>query len=263
MDLNLHGKNALVCGSSKGIGKAAAIQLASLGASVTLVSRSPEKMSVVIKSMDMDLSKGQDHNYLVADFTNQQELIKKVRTLSLSKTYHILINNTGGPAGGNVLDADPADFIQAINNHLICNQLLTQLLVPGMKEAKFGRIVNIISISVKTPMPGLGVSNTTRGAVASWAKTLAGELGPHGITVNNVLPGFTDTERLQELYGPRAEAAGQSYDEYMEGLAQSIPANRIGDPLEVGAAVAFLASPIAGYINGINLPVDGGRVPAL
>lgn len=263
MNLNLYGKNALVCGSSKGIGKAAAIQLASLGASVTLVSRSPEKMSAVIKLMDMDISKGQDHNYLVADFTDQQELIKKVRTLSLSKTYHILINNTGGPAGGNVLDAQPMDFIQAINNHLICNQLLTQLLVPGMKKATYGRIINIISISVKVPIPGLGVSNTTRGAVASWAKTLAGELGPHGITVNNVLPGFTETERLKELYGPKAEAAGVSYESYMQGLAQSIPANRIGDPLEVGAAVAFLASPIAGYINGINLPVDGGRVPSL
>ena len=264
MELSLYGKNALVCGSSKGIGKAAAIQLASLGASVTLVSRSPEKMSSVIKSMDMNIAKGQDHNYLVADFTDQQELIKKVRTLTLSKTYHILVNNTGGPAGGNVLDADPTDFIQAINNHLICNQLLTQLIVPGMKKAQFGRIINIISISVKVPVPGLGVSNTTRGAVASWAKTLAGEVGPYGITVNNVLPGFTATERLHELYGPKAEAAGQNYEDYMNTVANTaIPAKRIGDPLEVGAAVAFLASPAASYINGINLPVDGGMVPAL
>jgi len=263
MDMNLYGKNALVCGSSKGIGKASAIQLASLGANVTLVSRSAEMMSDVIKSMDMDIPNGQDHDYLVADFTDQKELIKRVRGLSLSKPYHILVNNTGGPAGGNIIDAKPEDFLQAINNHLICNQLLTQLLVPGMKKEGFGRIINIISISVKIPIPGLGVSNTTRGAVASWAKTMSHELAQFGITVNNVLPGFTATERLKELYGPKAEAAGLSYDDYMANLAETIPAKRIGDPLEVGAAVAFLASPSAAYINGINVPVDGGRVPAL
>ena len=263
MDTNLFGKNALVCGSSKGIDKASAMQLASLGANVTLVARNAMLMSDVIKEMDMDITKGQDHNYLVADFADQKELIKKVREISSEKTYHILVNNTGGPSGGNIIDAEPAEFLKALNNHLICNQLLTQLLVPGMKEAHYGRIINIISISVKTPIPGLGVSNTTRGAVASWAKTMAYELGQFGITVNNVLPGFTATERLQELYSPKANAQGVSYDEYMNNLASGIPAKRIGEPLEVGAAVAFLATPSAAYINCINLPVDGGRLPTL
>ncbi len=197
--MNLFGKNALVCGSSKGIGKAAAIQLAALGASVTLVSRSTELMSDVIKEMDMDLSKGQDHNYLVADFTDQDDLVKKVRTLSLSKSYHILVNNTGGPAAGPIFQAKPEEFIRALNNHLVCNHLLTQLLVPGMKKANYGRIINIISISVKTPMKGLGVSNTTRGAVASWSKTRANELDELGITVNNVLQGFALPKRLMQL----------------------------------------------------------------
>ncbi len=263
MNLDLFGKNALVCGSSKGIGKAAAIQLASLGANVTLVARSVDKMSAVIKEMDMDISKGQDHDFLMADFTDSKELVKRVRGLSLKRPYHILVNNTGGPAGGPILDADPDAFMQAYHNHVICSHLLSQLLVPGMKRANYGRIINIISISVKTPIVGLGVSNTTRGAMASWSKTMASELGPHGITVNNVLPGFTNTERLKDLYGPKAAAAGQSYDEYMAELAETIPAKRIGEPMEVGAAVAFLASPVAGYINGVNLPVDGGRVPSM
>lgn len=263
MNLDLYGKNALVCGSSKGIGKASALQLASLGANVTLVSRSVDKMSDIINEMQMDIPKGQDHDYLVADFRNSKELTKKVRMLTLSKTYHILINNTGGPAGGPIIEAKEEDFIQAFHNHIICSQLLTQLVVPGMKEAGFGRIVNIISTSVKTPIEGLGVSNTTRGAMASWAKTMANELGSFGITVNNVLPGYTKTERLREVFESRAKESGQSLEAYLDILATTIPMQRLGEPEEVGAAVAFLASPIASYINGINLPVDGGRTPSL
>lgn len=263
MNLDLYGKNALVCGSSKGIGKATAIQLASLGANVTLVSRSPDKMSEVISQMQMDIPKGQDHDYLVADFTDSKDLVKKVRALSLKRTYHILVNNTGGPAGGPILEASVDQFTQTYHNHVICSHLLTQLLVPGMKKAKFGRIVNIISTSVKAPIEGLGVSNTTRGAMANWAKTMSIELGPFGITVNNVLPGFTKTERLEEVFGSKAKAMGISFDELSTQLAESTPVKRLGEPLEVGAAVAFLASPIAAYINGINLPVDGGRTPSL
>ena len=263
MNLDLYGKNALVCGSSKGIGKASAIQLASLGANVTLVSRSPDKMSSVISEMQMDISKGQDHDYLVADFTDSKELTKKVRALSLKRDYHILVNNTGGPAGGPILDASIEQFTQTYHNHIICSHLLTQLLVPGMRKSAYGRIINIISTSVKAPIEGLGVSNTTRGAMANWSKTMSLELGPYGITVNNVLPGFTKTERLQEVFGARAKSMGISFEELSEQLAASTPIRRLGEAMEVGAAVAFLASPIAGYINGINLPVDGGRTASL
>lgn len=263
MDLNLFGKNALVCGSSKGIGKATAIQLASLGANITLVSRSPEKMSDIIKEMDMDIPKGQDHDFLVADFSDSTDLRKKVRALSLKRNYHILVNNTGGPSGGDIYNASTEDFIKAFHNHLICNQILTQLLVPGMKKDNYGRIINIISTSVKVPIAGLGVSNTTRGAVASWSKTLANELGEFGITVNNVLPGFTATDRLKEVVTSRAKQAGITYDEMCNQLKDSTPIRRFADPLEVGAAVAYLASPVAAFINGVNLPVDGGRIPSL
>ena len=263
MNLDLFGKNALVCGSSKGIGKASAIQLASLGANVTLVSRSPDKMSAVISEMQMDIGKGQDHDFLVADFTDTAELKKRVGTLAMKRDYHILINNTGGPPGGPIVDANPDQFLQAFNTHLICNHLLTKLLLPGMKKAQYGRIINIISISVKTPIANLGVSNTTRGAVASWSKTMANELGPFGITVNNVLPGYTETERLHEVLESQAKSRGVPLEEIIKGITKETPARRIGDALEVGAAVAFLATPAAAYINGVNLPVDGGRTPSM
>lgn len=263
MDLNLKGKNALVCGASKGIGKASAIQLASCGANITLVSRSSDMMSEVIKEMEMNIDEGQDHDFLVADFSKPEELQKRVKGIVLKRTYHILVNNTGGPAAGPITEAVTSEFESAFTQHLLCNHLLVQLLKKGMIESGYGRVINVISTSVKAPLENLGVSNTIRGAVASWAKTMANELGKFGITVNNVLPGFTDTYRLRELFGNRAEKKGISYDQLMEGLVTSVPLGRIARPEEVGAAVAFLASPAASYINGINLPVDGGRTPCL
>lgn len=263
MDTNLLGKNALVCGASRGIGRATAIQLASLGANVTLVSRSAGKMSDVIKEMEMDISKGQDHDFLVADFSDSADLRKRVKGLALKRTYHILVNNTGGPPAGPILKAESEEFESAFHQHLICNHSLVMLLKKGMIDAGYGRIINIISTSVKAPLDNLGVSNTIRGAVASWSKTMANELGQFGITVNNVLPGFTDTQRLKEIFGQRAESLGIPYDEMVRQLEKGVPAKRLGLASEIGAAVAFLASPSAAYINGINLPVDGGRTRSL
>lgn len=261
MDLNLKGKNALVCGSSKGIGKAAAIEIAQLGANVTLVSRSAEVMADIIK--EMDVSQGQDHDFLMADFTDQKDLKKKIKSLTLTRTIHILVNNTGGPPGGPIVDATIDAFLQAYNNHLVCNHLLTTAVIPGMKAAGFGRIINVISTSVKAPLDGLGVSNTTRGAVASWGKTMANELGPFGITVNNVLPGFTMTGRLQEIITNKAEKTNASEDKIIEKMKSTVPAKRFGEPKEVGAVIAFLASPAAAYVNGVNMPVDGGRTKGM
>jgi len=257
LDLNLKNKNALVCGSSRGIGKAAAIELAKLGANVTLVSRTATTLSAVKE--ELDHSQGQHHDYLVADFTDLSDLKKRVHTLLATKPIHILINNTGGPPGGPITEASTEAFLQAFNNHLIGNHLLVQSVVKGMKEDGYGRVINVISTSVREPITGLGVSNTTRAAVANWSKTMANELGAFGITVNNVLPGFTSTGRLQEIIGNRAKKAGCSEEEMGELLKGQVPMKRFADPLEVGAAIAFLASPAAAYINGTNLTVDGGR----
>ncbi|WP_044172044.1 SDR family oxidoreductase [Flectobacillus major] len=262
MNLDLTHKNAIVCGSTQGLGKASAVELALLGANITLVARNETSLQNTL--LDLDTSKGQQHQYFVADFAKPDELKAAVEAyLAQNPTVHILVNNTGGPAGGAILDAKLEEFTQAFSNHLLCNHILVQACVPSMKANGFGRIINIISTSVKQPINGLGVSNTTRGAVASWAKTLANEVGAFGITVNNVLPGYTKTARLDFVVKARAKMAETS-TEQMEKIFQSdIPAGRFGEAEEFGAAVAFLCSPAAAYINGVNLPVDGGRLSCL
>lgn len=261
MDLNLKGKNALVCGSTQGIGKAIAEELANLGASITLLARNEEKLEEVKNSLFR--SSGQLHKTLVADFSTPSLLKTVLEEHIAENTYHILINNTGGPPGGQAIDAQLDEFVRAFQQHLLCNQILAQTLVPGMKQATYGRIINIISTSVKMPIQGLGVSNTIRGAVGNWSKTLANELGQFGITVNNILPGATATQRLSSIIENKAKKLGKSAEEVEEEMKSEIPAHRFADPSEVAAAAAFLATPAASYINGINVPVDGGRTGCL
>lgn len=262
MNLDLRGRRALVCGSSQGIGLAAAVELAQLGAGVTLLARSAEKLGHALRRLPN--SAGQEHGILVADFSRPDEVGKVVEDWLLEGNHAgILVNNTGGPPAGPALDAGLDEYLAAFRNHLLVNQMLVQRLVPGMKVAGNGRIINVISTSVKQPLKGLGVSNTVRGAVANWAKTLATELAPFGITVNNVLPGATRTARLDSIIAGAAEKAGTPVSEVERGMLASIPAGRFGLAEEVGAAVAFLASSAAGYITGINLPVDGGRTQCL
>jgi 3-oxoacyl-[acyl-carrier protein] reductase len=262
MNFSLTGKNALVGGSSKGIGKATAIALAQLGANVTLMARNAEMLAQTLSELERT-SHEQHHDFLVVDYNDREDLHKKVTGLLTIKPIHILINNTGGPAGGPILDATAEQFISAYQNHLLCNHLLAQLLIPGMKQTGYGRIINIISTSVKTPLDNLGVSNTTRWAVASWAKTLAAEVAPFGITVNNVLPGFAVTDRLMEVLEGGSQRKGIALEEEIKAAEATIPMGRFGTAEEVAAAAAFLASPAAAYITGINLPVDGGRTRAL
>ena len=260
MNLNLKGKNALVCGSTAGIGKAAAIALSNEGVNVTLVARNEEKIKKVLS----ELSPNGKHHYLVADFSNPKELKQKVSTfISEHHGFHILVNNTGGPRSGDILSATLEQFENAFTQHLKCNHVLAQTVVPFMKKKGFGRIINIISTSVKEPIPGLGVSNTTRGAVGNWSKTLSIELGEFGITVNNILPGFTETERLNEIINVKAQNEGVSFEEMAETMRNYAPARRFAKPEETANAIVFLASEAASYINGINLPVDGGRTKSL
>lgn len=261
MNLSLLHKNALVGGSSAGIGRAVAVELAALGANVTLLARTESALQETLATLAT--SQGQQHGYLTVDFSDSQGLLTQVTALLERHPVHILVNNTGGPAGGPITEARGEAFLMTYHNHLICNQLLAQAVLPGMKAEGYGRIVNIISTSVKEPLDGLGVSNTTRWAVAAWAKTWANEVGQFGITVNNVLPGFTSTGRLYEVIERRAETSGSAKEAMEIQFKNSVPMRRFAEPAEVAAAVAFLASPAASYINGINLPVDGGRTRSL
>ena len=261
MDLNLTGKHALVCGGSEGIGRATAHELALLGADVTVLSRRPEALQQVTAALPF--GGAQAHGWIAADVADAARLKAQVEALAAGKPVHILVNNTGGPPGGPAHVADAAAFLDAFNRHLIANQALVQAVLPGMQGARWGRIVNVISTSVKEPIANLGVSNTIRGAVASWAKTLSTELGGYGITVNNVLPGYTRTGRLDQILRDRSQATGKPEDDIARGMLATVPAARFAEPSETAAAIAFLCSPAAGYINGINLPVDGGRTKSL
>lgn len=261
MNLDLTGKRALVCGSTQGIGKAAAIELALLGADITLIARNEEKLQETLRDIPDHGNLG--HRYLVADFSNPENLRSVINDYVSENRVDILVNNTGGPPAGPAADATIDEYLTAFNTHVICNQILTQAVIPGMKESGYGRIINVISTSVKTPLKGLGVSNTIRGAVASWAKTIATELGPFGITVNNVLPGYTLTGRFEALRSGKSAKENKSEEEIEKEMVSDIPAGRIAEASEIGAAIAFLASPAASYINGINLPVDGGKTLSL
>ena len=260
MNLNLTNKNALVCGSTQGIGKATAIALAREGANVVLVARNRERLKEVLSQ----LPESGNHSYIVADFSNPRDLQEQViKFIEKHHGFHILINNTGGPRSGDILNASLEEFEKAFTLHLKCNHVLAQSTIPYMKEAGFGRIVNVISTSVKEPIPGLGVSNTIRGAVGNWSKTLATELGPYGITVNNVLPGFTETERLTEIIKIKAANEDREYEDMAEIMKNYTPAKRFAKPEETANVITFLASEAASYVNGINVPVDGGRTKSL
>lgn len=262
MNLNLENKIAIVCGSTQGIGKATAIELSQLGATLVLVARNEDKLKSVLAALDHE--KGQKHSYIIADFTKPLELDKTLKEwVSSGNKVNILVNNTGGPKGGPIRNAGINEFLDAFNQHLICNHILVQNLYPVMKEEGYGRIINVISTSVKQPLHNLGVSNTIRGAVANWSKTLANELGEFNITVNNVLPGATNTDRLQTLAQIKSDQINESVDAIFEEMASESPMKRIAQPEEIASAIAFLASPAASYINGINVPVDGGRTKSL
>lgn len=261
MNTDLSGKHALVCGSTQGIGRAAATELAALGARVVLLARDAGKLRQVATSLDT--SHGQQHGFLAADFSHPHEVKEVIESFAKDNDIHILVNNTGGPNPGKAIDADVEEFRIAFNNHLVCNHILVRALVDGMKRENYGRIINIISTSVKQPLPNLGVSNTIRGAVANWSKTLANELGQFNITVNNVLPGATETGRLEAIMRNKADKSGKRMEQVKHDMAAEVPLKRLARPEEIAAAVAFLASPAASYINGINLPVDGGRTSSL
>lgn len=262
MNLDLTNKTAVVCGSTQGIGKAAALQLAEMGASIVLIARNEQKLILV--QQELPCRENQKHSYIVADFSQPEVLKAALGSWILNGgNCHILVNNTGGPKGGPIIDAEISEFYDAFTQHMICNHILVQALYPLMKANGYGRIINVISTSVKQPLPNLGVSNTIRAAVANWSKTLAMELAPFGITVNNVLPGATNTVRLQSIAETKSAKTNEPVEEIFKEMASESPMGRIAEPEETANVIAFLASPAASYVNGINVPVDGGRTKSL
>jgi len=259
---SIKGLNALICGSTSGIGKATAIELSNLGAHVTLFARNEDKLKYTLSTLTCN--KNQSHQYLVGDFDKSDSIKETIENhVKDGNQYHILINNSGGPKGGTIAEANPKEFVIGFNRHLICNHILFQALHSGMQNFNYGRVINIISTSVKQPIPGLGVSNTIRGAVASWAKTLSFEVGVDGITINNILPGFTETERLTSLIDSKSHTQNLSIEDVEKAMKNTVPAGRFGKPEETAKAIAFLASPSSGYINGVSLAVDGGRLSCI
>lgn len=259
MNFNLTGKKALLCGSTDGIGKASAILMAELGAEIILLARNKDKLKNTLNNLSS--GNGQNHSMICADFNKPEEL-HQIVTNELNKPVHILLNNSGGPHGGHLIDSNIDEFREGFERLLICNQIMAKAVFEGMKKIGYGRIINIISMSVNNVIPGLGVSNTIRGAVAQWAKTLALEIGEHGITVNNILPGYTNTSRLQELANAKSKSSGLSIEEIRSKWASSSALKRIGEPEEIANAVAFLASDASSFINGTDITVDGGRSSA-
>jgi len=254
MDLSLKGKKALVCGASEGIGLAVAQQLALLGAEVCLVSRSADKLKKALNTLA-----GTQHDYLALDLASADF----IETLKVSKKgpFSILVNNAGGPPAGPLLETKSEAFLQAFQTHLLASHSLAQYIVPQMKSLNEGRIINIISTSLKAPLPNLGLSNTIRSAVGNWAKSLSQELGQFNITVNAVLPGATETARLKNIIEAKALRHEISFDQEKNKMLSEIPLGRFAKAEEVGKVVAFLASPAASYVSGIALAVDGGRTP--
>jgi 3-oxoacyl-[acyl-carrier protein] reductase len=259
---DLMSKIALVCGSTQGIGAASALALASMGARIVLMARDKTALNTM-RNLCHALNPI-DHEIIVANFNDPESLTSIISNyISSGNTIDILVNNTGGPPSGLLIDADYSEILKAMTQHLQCSHILTKAVVVGMKKKGFGRIINIISTSVKVPLSGLGVSNTVRGAMGNWSKTLANELGSYGITVNNVLPGFTKTARLESIIQQKAAKQNKTIQEVEQDMLKEVPARRFAAPEEVAHAVAFLASTGSGYINGINIPVDGGRTGCL
>lgn len=261
MKLDLGGRHALVCGGSEGIGRAAAIALALLGADVTLLARREDALREAVAALPTNDT--QRHGFLVADMSQTQSLGDAVSALAATRPVHILVNNTGGPPGGAAHAAGIDAYLDAFNMHLVANHTLLQAVLPGMRDAHWGRIVNVISTSVYEPIPNLGVSNTIRGAVASWAKTLSRELGADGITVNNVLPGYTRTRRLDQILADRSQASGKPQDEIANAMLASVPVGRFAEAGDIGGVIAFLCTDAAAYVNGQSLAVDGGRMQSI
>ncbi|MEW6265860.1 MAG: SDR family oxidoreductase [Thermodesulfobacteriota bacterium] len=262
MDLGLTGRIALVCGGSKGLGRAAATALAKEGAKVIIAARGQEALNQA--AADITNLTGAEVTPVSADLSDPEQARLLARSaLSAWGRVDVLINNAGGPPAGLFLDFSDQDWEAAIRLNFLSAVVLTRELVPGMKERRWGRVINFTSIAVKQPIDGLILSNAVRAAVHGWAKSLSNELAAFGVTVNNVLPGYTLTERVRNLSLTLGRQRGVSPEKIIEEYEAQIPMNRLGRPEDFGHLAAFLASDLAGYITGASIPIDGGYYKGL
>ncbi len=261
MNISLEGKKALVGGSSAGIGKAIAIQLAKSGASVTIMSRSENKLKAIVADLPTD--KGQKHQYIKVDFTNFDSFKNIISEYFKSNSVDILVNNTQGPPAGSALDKSIDDYQAAFDLLFKTVVYTTELALEKMRANKFGRIINVSSVSVKEPLSYLVLSNSIRTAVTAWAKSLTMDVGPDNITINNTLTGYFNTERIEEIIRRKSAKTGISEADVRKTMESEVSVKRMGDPEEYANLVTFLASDLAGYISGINIPIDGGRLKSL
>jgi len=257
----MNNRVALVCGSSDGLGFGVAEELAKMGLEIILTGRSLEKLNYKLERIRAISNR--DHIAVVTDFNDLDAVQQKISTILQNKTVQILVNNTGGPAPGKLSDATLDQLSSAFKTHVLASQMISQLVIPGMIKSKYGRIINITSTSIRQPIMGLGVSNTIRGAMASWSKTLSLELAPYGITVNNVLPGTTKTGRLDQIVENRMKSRNKTKEEIVQSMLLEIPIGRFAEVKEISKSIAFLASPDASYITGVNLQVDGGKIKSI
>jgi 3-oxoacyl-[acyl-carrier protein] reductase len=259
-EASLAGRYALVCGASSGIGRASALALAAAGAELTVLARRADRLETLLPEL---LAAGAPRAAgLVQDLDDRDALGVALDQLVAEHPVHVVVHNTGGPPGGPLIEVGEAELLHYFARHVASAQLLVKKTLPGMVEAGYGRFIQIVSTSVREPIPGLGLSNTIRAAMGGWAKSLSQELPP-GITINSVLPGFTNTERLDSLASSRASTSGQTAESIREAWVQQVPEARIAEPDEPAALVAFLASPAAGYIRGTAIAVDGGRMRSI
>lgn len=251
-------RRALICGASQGIGLATAQRLSEMGMTLTLLSRTESKLKNSLREL-----KGEGHDYVAADIGDLKSWKDELHARHQQNPYTVVVLNSGGPKSGPITRAEPEQFLQAMTNHLVANSVIVGLFLEEMRKQNFGRVITVTSTSVKIPLPNLGVSNTARAAVAAWGKTLANEVAAFGITVNNVMPGYTDTPRLRELIENAAGLAQKSYAEMETQWKNQVPMKRFAQASETADLIGFLASEKASYITGQNIAVDGGRLGCL
>ena len=259
MNLNLKNKNAIICASSQGLGKAAALDLAEEGVNLAICSRDQDKINKVKEEIHQKIDSEIKVLALKVDLDSPDEILAFYKQVENDLgSVDILVNNNGGPPPSTFEQLSDDDWQKAFNSTMMSCLRLSKLVLPNMKKNGWGRIINISSVSVKTPVNGLFLSNSLRMGVLGWAKALSDELAPHGITVNTVCPGYTRTERVEAILETQSNSSGLKKEDIEKSIAENIPMKRVGEAEDLAGLITFLASEKADYMTGLAIQVDGG-----